>query len=206
MRASMSSSRRHALFNRLAPRSRLPRACASQRDPASPSRSCRGSASASEARLDRGAEGTGSFDTTPRPAWRRRSGNPRSRRCRRRSRWSGPLAKESSREAAGAARKTPPKAPRQQRRTEPEQPASRRSAKRADAQRAVRKAAGLRWMWPTEGKTIGRFTKSGGKGIDIAGAFEQPIHAGPRAGRSSTPAVGSSATGNSSSSSTATAS
>ena len=35
-------------------------------------------------------------------------------------------------------------------------------------------------MWPTEGKTIGRFTKSGGKGIDIAGAFEQPIHAAAR--------------------------
>ena len=88
-----------------------------------------------------------------------------------------PLAKESSREAAEAARETPPKAPAQQPRTEPEQPASRRPAKQADAKRALRKAAGLRWMWPTEGKTVGRFAKSGGKGIDISGAFEQPIHA-----------------------------
>ena len=42
---------------------------------------------------------------------------------------------------------------------------------------ATRVAAGLRWSRPTNGETIGRFGRSGNKGIDIAGMFEQPIHA-----------------------------
>ena len=37
--------------------------------------------------------------------------------------------------------------------------------------------AGVSWTWPTQGKTIGHFSRAGGKGIDIAGAFEQPVRA-----------------------------
>ena len=47
----------------------------------------------------------------------------------------------------------------------------------ADAPLAARMAAGLSWMRPTRGRTIGSFGRGGNKGIDIAGAFEQPIHA-----------------------------
>ena len=42
---------------------------------------------------------------------------------------------------------------------------------------AVRKAGGITWRRPTEGRTIKGFGRGGNKGIDIAGAFEQPIHA-----------------------------
>ena len=31
------------------------------------------------------------------------------------------------------------------------------------------------WLWPTTGKIIGSFGKSGDKGIQLAGTFEQPI-------------------------------
>ena len=37
--------------------------------------------------------------------------------------------------------------------------------------------AGVSWTWPTRGKTIGHFSRAGGKGIDVAGAFEQPVRA-----------------------------
>ena len=78
-----------------------------------------------------------------------------------------------------SARKAPSTAPVRQKPVS-EQPASRQSGKKTDARRTTRKAAGLRWMWPVEGKTIGGFGKSGGKGIDIAGSFELPIHAAAR--------------------------
>ena len=31
------------------------------------------------------------------------------------------------------------------------------------------------WRWPTEGRVIGSFGKSGGKGVHLAGRFEQPV-------------------------------
>ena len=40
-----------------------------------------------------------------------------------------------------------------------------------------RTVAGVRWTWPTNGKTIGNFAGAGGKGLDIVGAYEQPIRA-----------------------------
>ena len=42
---------------------------------------------------------------------------------------------------------------------------------------ATRVAAGLRWSRPTTGEAIGRFGRSGNKGLDIAGTPEQPIRA-----------------------------
>ena len=42
---------------------------------------------------------------------------------------------------------------------------------------ATRVAAGLRWSRPTNGEAIGKFGRSGNKGLDIAGTFEQPIRA-----------------------------
>jgi len=42
---------------------------------------------------------------------------------------------------------------------------------------ATRVAAGLRWSRPTNGEAIGRFGRSGNKGLDIAGTFKQPIRA-----------------------------
>ena len=42
---------------------------------------------------------------------------------------------------------------------------------------ATRVAAGLRWTRPTDGEAIGKFGRSGNKGLDIAGTFEQPIRA-----------------------------
>ena len=66
--------------------------------------------------------------------------------------------------AAGSPRKTPAPAP------EP-------VAKAQDRTSPANVVAGVSWMWPTEGKTIGHFSHAGGKGIDITGAFEQPVHA-----------------------------
>ena len=40
-----------------------------------------------------------------------------------------------------------------------------------------RTVAGVRWTRPTRGRTIGSFAGAGGKGLDIAGAYEQPIRA-----------------------------
>ena len=42
---------------------------------------------------------------------------------------------------------------------------------------ATRTVAGLGWMRPTAGRTIKGFGRGGNKGLDIAGAFEQPIRA-----------------------------
>ena len=97
-------------------------------------------------------------------------------------------AAESSREAEGAvsrpaaeaAHRTPPKASGQQPKAEPKQPKSRQPAKRVEKQPAAAAVAGLRWMWPAKGKMVGGFTRGGGKGIDIAGTFEQPISAAAR--------------------------
>jgi lipoprotein NlpD len=38
-------------------------------------------------------------------------------------------------------------------------------------------AAVKRWYWPAKGKVVTSFSRSGGKGIDIAGRFGQPIQA-----------------------------
>ena len=65
--------------------------------------------------------------------------------------------------AAGSSRKTSP----------PPEPVAKTSRKTSP----VNVVAGTSWMWPTEGKTIGHFSHAGGKGIDIAGAFEQPVRA-----------------------------
>lgn len=90
-----------------------------------------------------------------------------------------PLPPTPPKPSVESARKAPSTAPARQQ-PMPEQPASRPSGKKADARRTTRKAAGLRWMWPVEGKTTGGFGKGGGKGIDITGGFEQPIHAAAR--------------------------
>ena len=45
---------------------------------------------------------------------------------------------------------------------------------------AARSVAGVSWTRPTGGKTIGGFGRGGNKGIDIEGAFEQPIRAAAR--------------------------
>ena len=42
---------------------------------------------------------------------------------------------------------------------------------------AARTVAGLQWTRPAGGKTISTFGRGGNKGIDIEGAFEQPIRA-----------------------------
>ena len=65
--------------------------------------------------------------------------------------------------AAGSSRKTPA----------PAEPVAKTSHKTLPAN----VAAGVSWTWPTEGKTIGHFSHAGGKGIDIAGSFEQPVRA-----------------------------
>ncbi len=83
-------------------------------------------------------------------------------------------------ETAGAARETPPKAPAQRPQPAPEQPVSRRPVRQVDTQLAAATVAGVRWTWPVKGKTVGGFAHGGGKGIDIAGTFEQPIRAAAR--------------------------
>ena len=45
---------------------------------------------------------------------------------------------------------------------------------------AARTVAGLQWTRPTGGNTISTFGRGGNKGIDIEGAFEQPIRAAAR--------------------------
>ena len=42
---------------------------------------------------------------------------------------------------------------------------------------AARTVAGMRWTRPASGKTISTFGRGGNKGIDIGGAFEQPVRA-----------------------------
>ena len=71
-----------------------------------------------------------------------------------------------------AAEPPPPEAP------EPEpEPPPKSAAKTPRETLPANVVAGLRWTWPTEGKTIGHFSHAGGKGIDIAGAFGQPVRA-----------------------------
>ena len=41
-------------------------------------------------------------------------------------------------------------------------------------------AAGVSWTWPAKGETIESFGRGGNKGLDITGAFEQPIRAAAR--------------------------
>lgn len=48
------------------------------------------------------------------------------------------------------------------------------------APHAARTVAGLQWTRPTGGKTISTFGRGGNKGIDIEGAFEQPVRAAAR--------------------------
>ena len=64
---------------------------------------------------------------------------------------------------AGSSRKTPA----------PPEPVAKTSHKTLPAN----VVAGVSWTWPAEGKTIGHFSHAGGKGIDIAGSFEQPVRA-----------------------------
>ena len=45
---------------------------------------------------------------------------------------------------------------------------------------AARTVAGLQWTRPTGGKTVSTFGRGGNKGIDIEGAFEQPIRVAAR--------------------------
>ena len=50
----------------------------------------------------------------------------------------------------------------------------------AEPPAATRVAAGLRWSRPAKGKVIGSYGRGGNKGLDIAGTFEQPVHAASR--------------------------
>ena len=84
-----------------------------------------------------------------------------------------PPAPKPSMETPRKAREQAP-APRQQRVLEP---ASKPSA---EPLLAAKEAAGVSWTWPAKGKTIGSFGRGGNKGLDIAGAFEQPIRAAAR--------------------------
>ena len=71
-------------------------------------------------------------------------------------------------------RKVPPKALAPQAVPEPA------SKPLAESPVAAKVAAGVSWTWPAKGKTIGSFGRGGNKGLDIAGAFEQPIRAAAR--------------------------
>ena len=71
-------------------------------------------------------------------------------------------------------RKVPPKALAPQPVPEPA------SKPLAESPVAAKVAAGVSWTWPAKGKTIGSFGRGGNKGLDIAGAFEQPIRAAAR--------------------------
>ena len=72
-----------------------------------------------------------------------------------------------------AAVESPPKA-----RPDPSARTRRPSATPAESvPLATRTVAGLRWTRPTGGKTISTFGRSGNKGVDIEGVFEQPIRA-----------------------------
>ena len=75
---------------------------------------------------------------------------------------------------------SPPEAQREvpgQRQQSTPEPAPKAASEPSGAARTV---AGVRWTRPTGGKTIGGFGRGGNKGIDIEGAFEQPIRAAAR--------------------------
>ena len=78
--------------------------------------------------------------------------------------------------AADPAPRTPPESPSAPRPAEPAPPASPVQAGVAAVSLPTRQVAGKKWNWPTKGKTVGTF-KGAGKGLDIAGKFEQPIRA-----------------------------
>lgn len=66
--------------------------------------------------------------------------------------------------------------------SEPQKPAPAPSAAPSPAEPMAaslphRTVAGVRWTWPTNGRTIGSFAGAGGKGLDIVGAPDQPIRA-----------------------------
>ena len=81
-------------------------------------------------------------------------------------------AAQPSEESSGASGERPQPAPAS------EAPSS--TAEQGTTPVATRTESGLRWTWPTEGKTIGAFAGAGGKGLDIAGAYGQPIRAAAR--------------------------
>ena len=101
-----------------------------------------------------------------------------------------PPPKPASELPAGSSRKVPQTAPKSS--TEPPrkippkaaaptpQSVPRQSTGSVEAQRTNSGAARSRWRWPTKGKTVGFFARGGGKGIDITGVFDQPIHAAAR--------------------------
>ena len=72
---------------------------------------------------------------------------------------------------------SPPKPPRETP-AQPRQPAPEPASTSApEPPLAARTVGGLRWTRPTRGKTVKRFGRGGNKGIDIEGAFEQPVRA-----------------------------
>ncbi len=76
--------------------------------------------------------------------------------------------------SAGATVEPSPKPPA----TPPKPPTAQPVAKSAGSpSTAARSVAGVRWTRPTSGKTISTFGRGGNKGIDIGGAFGQPIRA-----------------------------
>ena len=75
--------------------------------------------------------------------------------------------------ASESSPKAPREAPTQQQPSVPA-PASKPAAVPSLATRTV---AGVGWTRPTTGRTIKGFGRGGNKGLDIAGAFEQPIRA-----------------------------
>ena len=81
----------------------------------------------------------------------------------------GPVSKPASESSPEVRRETPA-----QRQRPVSAPASKRAAEPSLAARTV---AGLSWTRPTGGRTIKGFGRGGNKGLDIAGAFEQPIRA-----------------------------
>ena len=83
-----------------------------------------------------------------------------------------PVPQAASKPAAAG---PPPEAPR-------EAPVTQKQTAAEPAARplAARTVAGLKWTRPTGGKTISTFGRGGNKGIDVEGAFEQPIRAAAR--------------------------
>ena len=79
--------------------------------------------------------------------------------------------------ASAPAVDSPPAAPREAS-VQPRQSAPEPVSKAASASTgAARTVAGVRWTPPAGGRTIGKFGRGGNKGIDIAGAFRQPVRA-----------------------------
>lgn len=78
--------------------------------------------------------------------------------------------------AAEPVPRTPPEKPSAPKPAELTPPASPAKAATAAVSLRTRQVAGKKWNWPTQGKTVGAF-KGTGKGLDIAGKFEQPIRA-----------------------------